>query len=720
MRTCRLTSVVSLAGVLTLSAAPARADEARASAGDYIDPGVNLEQLLNLRVVTASGGVAEERSLAPASVVAFTREDIARHGWRSVGEVLENVPGIDVIDDHVLSSVGVRGVTGGFRAGTRVVKVMIDGLAVNFRPDLAAFIGPEYIPIEAVERIEIAKGPLSAIYGANAFVAVVNVITRQAGEATIATVSLRSNLIRSAPGYGLSAMVADKSGPLELVAAFSSDRLDRSGLRMTRTFPAQDPATPRYAGFFTDASQGDVAQPTSAFLSLRAPGRWGTVSVEGGVQQLDSMAEFQLSSVLTHASRVAINNYWTQARYDRSLSDQLRFGAMAGYSRGSPTRDEILYLTGNYDSAFTRNFQYQAFDGGLQLAYTPFAALSAVVGADGSYEPQRTLYYTQIFHSVQGVNLPGSRKDILGDDDLRTAVLSNVGVYGQVALTPIRALPSLRLTGNLRFDVPNLFPVQYSWRAAAAYRFGSGLTAKLFGGRAFQAPSAVLLYGHPGFGAANNVVGSLTRAGPGLRPQVVTSVEGAVSASLANLLTVEANLYYQWTDKEIGFLPAASDFIARNQGSRSMVGLEMSLQAQVLRVLRPYVAAAVQRAPATWALDAEPPPLYPNYWLRGGVEVEAPDAHVRSAVQVRWVGPRTASDSNVLLDNLTSYQLPGFAEVDAAVSTVGWRPFRPGPELTLALRVKNLLDNRRPVPGFGGMDIPALGRVAMLELGYAR
>ena len=96
-------------------------------------------------------------------------ERFARHGWRSLGEVLANVPGLYVIDDLVLPSVSVRGVSGGLNAGTRIVKVMVDGTVVNFRPDLTAFLGPELIPIEVIDRIEIAKGPLSAVYGANAF-----------------------------------------------------------------------------------------------------------------------------------------------------------------------------------------------------------------------------------------------------------------------------------------------------------------------------------------------------------------------------------------------------------------------------------------------------------------------------------------------------------------------------------------------------------------------
>src|SRR3954471_10833126 len=74
----------------------AHAQEDAAPNGTDIDPGVNLESLLNLRVVTASGGVEEDASLAPASVVVFTRDDIARQGWSSLADVLQNTPGLDV------------------------------------------------------------------------------------------------------------------------------------------------------------------------------------------------------------------------------------------------------------------------------------------------------------------------------------------------------------------------------------------------------------------------------------------------------------------------------------------------------------------------------------------------------------------------------------------------------------------------------------------------
>src|SRR5688572_5694808 len=110
---------------------------------------LSLSDLLEMQVVTGSGR-AEERSLAAANVFVITRDQIERWGHNSLAEVLRQVPGLYVVDDHVTPSVGVREVTGGYRGGTRVVKIMIDGFPVNFRPDLEAFLGPEFIPIDSI------------------------------------------------------------------------------------------------------------------------------------------------------------------------------------------------------------------------------------------------------------------------------------------------------------------------------------------------------------------------------------------------------------------------------------------------------------------------------------------------------------------------------------------------------------------------------------------
>src|SRR4030095_16915571 len=101
------------------------------------------------------------------------------------------VPGLYCIDDYVTADCGVRGISGGERGYSKVLKVMIDGQPVSFRADTTSFLGPELVPIDLVERIEVVRGPVSALYGANAFFGAVNVITRRAEDGTRAGARVR-------------------------------------------------------------------------------------------------------------------------------------------------------------------------------------------------------------------------------------------------------------------------------------------------------------------------------------------------------------------------------------------------------------------------------------------------------------------------------------------------------------------------------------------------
>src|SRR5215813_4311699 len=123
-------TAVSLAGGALPAAGPAATTSSSALAIEPT-PTEGIEQfdlgsLLNEPVVIASG-TEEAKALAAANVISVTKSEIARHGWRSLGEILASVPGLYVIDDLALPSIAVRGVTGGLRAGTRIMRVMIDG-----------------------------------------------------------------------------------------------------------------------------------------------------------------------------------------------------------------------------------------------------------------------------------------------------------------------------------------------------------------------------------------------------------------------------------------------------------------------------------------------------------------------------------------------------------------------------------------------------------------
>ena len=711
-----------LSAALVVSASTADGQEA----GQVPIEQFELEALLDAPVTTASGGVVEERAIAPANVISFERDEIRRRGWRSLGDVLKNVPGLYVVDDHVIPSLGVRGVTGGIRAGTRIVKIMINGVPVNFRPERTAFLGPEYLPMEAVERIEIAQGPLSALYGANAFLAVVNVITRRGEAGVSAEVAGRVNAVRSHVGGGVSVMATQAAESSGMIVAFSTDRLDRSGAAIRETFEAQDPTLDRYRAFFEESSRDDVAEPMSGFVQLYTgdPARHGRVTVQGGVQRHDAVGEFVLNGALTHKTRSAIVNSWSNVRHEITWSETVSSEANVGFSAGTPTRDDRLYLTGNENAYWTRKMRYWAIDGGAAVTWAALGErLRLQLGAEAEYDRERVSYYTQHFLVPVGEREAGETLDLIGTNMMRKVSLVDVGLKLQASSTPSPdCLPGLVLTANARLDWLTYgdidFPLQPSVRAAASYRLLDDLVVKLVGGHAFQAPSAVLMFAHPGYGNANNLVGNVhvndVVGLPELRSQTATSAEAIVLAGL-DIATIEAGFYYQEIRDAIGFQPIATDFVAANGETHRSVGGAATLRGGIRRVTG-YANLALQREVDRPDERVGPPALYPDAFGNVGVDVDLSEWSLLGNVNLRWVGERGASDSNILYNNAEPYTLEAFQELDVTVSTTDLHLFGDGSSTTIVASVMNALNDRHSEPGFGGFDVPNVGRFVWLEL----
>jgi outer membrane receptor protein involved in Fe transport len=681
--------------------------------------GMSLEELLNQKVVTASGK-EEDRFMASATVRVVTREEIARRGFRSMAELLASVPGLYVVDDLVMPSIAVRGVSGGLRAGTRIVRVMIDGVQVNFRPDLSAFLGPEYIPMEAVERVEIALGPLSALYGANAFLATVNVITRSPEPGVSTETAVRVNRIGARTGVGDSGLVTVRDGESSLTAAFVLQRDDRSGLSLQRTFPAQDPS----ASMFDERSKNDVARGKGAYVALRTRSdALGSLSLAGGLQQLDAVGEFQVNSLLTHDSRLVLRNTWTRATWEWPCLETVSVTFSAGAAHGAPAPETTLYITDSQTSAFLPNYGYTAFNGDAKVDWTPLEALSLRLGVDAERDRERVLYYTQVFQESVGGVAAGDRVDVgMASDDARSALLTDVGGYLQATGTPLpERLPDLHLTGNVRADAIRQgdvrFPMQTSWRTAVAYRFSEALAAKIVAGRAFQTPSAVLAFARPGFGTVGNIVGneSIRPSLRALKPQTVTSAEASASLKIIEPLALEAGVYYQDLADPIEFVRSGANYRAVNrQETRRNVGVEATLRYAVSR-LSSYLSGSYQQALEDGRLESAPPESFPNLFGLLGADLDLPEAYLRTNAELRWVSERGASRSNVWLNNDRSYTLPAYGLVNLTVSTLGVRWLGDRTETRFAVGARNLLDTRYSDPGYGGFDTPGLGRVLFAE-----
>jgi len=707
--------------ILALSASVVFADPAAPADPAPADPSeldlFKLDANLNALVVTASGGVEEERSITSANVTSISRDEIDVHGWRSIAEVLGNVPGLYLIDDGVTPSLGVRGATGGLQAGTRIVKIMINGAQVSYRPDLTAWLGPEFIPMEAVERIEIAKGPLSALYGANAFLATVNIITKSASDGLHGSVEGRATVIRSYGGGGGSALVEYGTEKRGILATLSYDQIDRSGNRLQMTLPAQDPMLP----IFNRESTGDLARPLSVFVHMHiGNAKVGQFTLQGGLQRLDSNGEFQLNSILTHQSRIALTNFWSSLGYKQTWN-KVSLTASFGYSRGRPNRgDDKRLLTDNFRYIFQPKYGYDAVDGQAEVSYSPFGQrLTLRAGLDLEYSMERVLYNTQTFNQPEGIRQAGDTIDLIGDSEPRVQNFLDVGFYLQATSVPFKKLPGLHLTANFRVDRlsfgPIDYPTQFSWRAAIAYRWNANWVTKIIAGRAFQTPSGVLLFGHGGFGNSNNVIGNVILTGTApLRPQSVTSAELLVSGKLFGHLALEGGFFYQDLSDKVEFIQTGPNFVAVNRGDHMNFGFEATLRFS-LRWFSAYGNVSIQKGFSGSGLDVGAPPSYPDQFGLVGVDFDIKRIHLHANSQLRIVGPRGASQSNVLQNGSVVYELPTFVNWDITLSTMDLHLFNSG-DTRVLLSARNLLDERHSEPGFGGFDTPNQGRVIYMAV----
>jgi iron complex outermembrane receptor protein len=709
----RLVGACSAWLVLGLASGAAAEDESL----DVSDlSSMSLEELLEVPVVTGSGR-AEERSLAAANVFIVTRDQIARMGYRSLAEILKRVPGIYVVDDHVVPAIGVREVTGGYRGGTRVVKIMIDGFPVNFRPDLEAFIGPEFIPVEVIERVEVAKGPLSALYGANAFLATVNVITRKPDRKSV-EVETRYQASNGNWGAGASAVAMHGDGEKGLMLAVSTDRIDRSGLTIKKTYENQNTDEELYA----EASRNDVARPLSAFGRLDyEKATVGRFSLEAGYQELDSAAEYQINSLLTHRSRVNLFNAWSVLNYRNDFADAAHVRASVGYSRGGTGSNYEMFLTTSATSGFRPHVGYRSVNSLVELGYDFGDWLKVDIGFDSEFGKEDVYYLSQVLYRSDDQRQPFDEIDLIDPDQPRQYDYQQLGPYAQVHSAPIPGVPDFRLIGAVRGDLITFGDVEYpfepSYRAAIVHRFAPELTLKLIGGRAFQAPSGMLLFAHGSFGNSQNIIGSERLNDPEpLRPQVVSSVELVAASQLGDFLTLEGSAYYQLLQDVVRFNRIASIIVAKNSGEEETLGAELTARANFGPV-RPYVSMSGSKRLSTEVsrdlervTDVEgSAPSYPAFFGYAGADIETIPKYLFANVELRYAGARDASQAHFYLNDSEGYELPAYAEMDVTLSTGPLKILSQTAPTRFLISGRNLLGSEVYEPGYGGVDIPQTG-----------
>jgi outer membrane receptor for ferrienterochelin and colicins len=686
---------------------------------DYDD--LSLSSLLDTPAEVWTATKTEQLSSeAPAIITTVTREQIAVWGYRSLSEVLSHVLGFYVVDDHTSPNVAVRGISGGLYADSSIVKLLIDGTSVGFQSTGGNALGPELIPLSAVERIEVVRGPGSALFGADAFLGVVNVITRTGRSLGGGTAWLGVGRAGQKLATDVDASAGFEKGDFDVLVAYRRASQDLSGLLLPPSSPA--PSRPVYNPGGT-ASHGLDEQAQTALARVTWRPRPATeLAVFGYYSQSRRGDEF--GSLVTLASGYNEQGIFSENRvsqvqlrgglfWQQDLGARLQLTVRGSVFHGEPGDDNRLEVGSDYYFVRKR-FGSRGGEVEAQLEYRPqWAPLRLVAGGSTLVDDELLPSRLGVAKQASDQGQPGSIIASISVYQGRKTFLNN-GAYLQGIWTALGAL--LGVTGGLRLDSHNIYGAQLTGRVGLVSSPDSRLHAKLLYGTAFKAPSPFLLYAIPS--AAGDVIGNRD-----LKPQYVQTGEFQVSAEPFEWMTVSSDVAYNVLTDKAEFVQQGINKVARNVARATTLTWESLTELKYASLARLQLSFELQRTTRrtgqegfTGEVVGTAGDIYPRAMLHAGLVVQPPRFPLRVALQASYVGTRRASDTNVLL-NAGPYDLPPYLLLEAGVSTIPFTLFgHEGRDVSFSLTAKNLLGARGPDPGFAGVDYPLSPRTIFLQM----
>lgn len=391
---------------------------------------MSIAELQNVKITTA-GKHPERIGDIPASVVLITREDIETYGYQSLTEILENIPGLFAINDYSddRPNFGVRGFWSGVANDNMIILVNGVHQVNDFHSNYP--MSKIIVPVEAIDRIEVIRGPMSVIYGNGAFFGVINIITN---DNSYESVSMVGGGVGSMQTNRLFARASGKTGEFSYVfnaQLFSTDGQDESLLDM-----AGDPVILATLPVPSGSRTGGRLENNEKYFNFS-----GTVSgltFDMSYSEVDREFYSFFPSVANGTSdHITVANIFV--KYHKKLSNKADIEGKFTYSQ---KKDSYRY-----------DFLFPGFYGVEQVESSGWEAeINAFFYPQDNMDITTGLYYRSVLNVSDTFNLPSfgvpsleNNYFFLSDDD----EIVTRALFTQVSYMPN---DSLRLVAGIRLE----------------------------------------------------------------------------------------------------------------------------------------------------------------------------------------------------------------------------------------------------------------------------
>lgn len=418
----------------------------------YSDEELFSLSLSELMAVPVTGATLQPETLSsvPASVTVFEQSQIQRYGFRTLTDLLNYVAGYQIqrSDNSAYhQSVSSRSLKA--NGNGRELLVLVDGQRLNSDWTGGANGLLSHYSLANVERVEVIKGPGSAIYGSNAYAGVINVVTRMSNEATL--------------GAGSDDTWLGQAQFNQLVGAVSLSGFASMQSRDGDEYQVQDPLT---------LESLSVSDPYDAEqLYLKAG--WGDFEFIASHQKNEAEDFYVLGFVSGDDNRLQVSQQFYRLNYQTELTKQITLSAHAFVSRYQ------FDVAGRIIPAPFETFidgTIEEEDRGLeiQLGYQGKEQQQVLLGLEyRSPELTNTDAYTEGF-----VN-----------DYLPQAPLSDRVIKGAFIQYQDNLLQDLEYIVGARYDSYSNFGSHSSPRMGLNWNLNEHHVLKLLYGESFRAPS---------------------------------------------------------------------------------------------------------------------------------------------------------------------------------------------------------------------------------------